>query len=188
TAAGARRAAGPRTARRGAVPFLRLRALPQHSWVPGQRAGGSGPDPAGKPARAGCGHIAAEQRVSLGLDRRCAAFQARFADALLHRIQRGGDPRTGCLPGGAAVSEADATVGKRSGPQPHPGPDPETNAREDAELRRVWQDPTGWRGASAVNHKQLARRYLYTAFAFFALGGVMALLMRLQLVVPENDL
>src|SRR5690606_8554971 len=73
-------------------------------------------------------------------------------------------------------------------PQPHPGPDAQRNAAEDAALRRAWQDPTGWRGASAVNHKQLARRYLYTAFAFFALGGVMALLMRLQLVVPENDL
>ena len=86
------------------------------------------------------------------------------------------------------MSESDATVGERGGPQPHAGPDPDTNARETEALDRVWQDPTGWRGASAVNHKQLARRYLYTAFAFFAAAGVMALIMRLQLISPENDL
>jgi cytochrome c oxidase subunit 1/cytochrome c oxidase subunit I+III len=42
----------------------------------------------------------------------------------------------------------------------------------------------GW--LSAVNHKDIGKRYIATGFMFFALAGVAALLMRTQLAVPEN--
>jgi cytochrome c oxidase subunit I+III len=39
----------------------------------------------------------------------------------------------------------------------------------------------------AVNNQPLAKRFIITAFIFFLLGGVQALLMRVQLTVPDND-
>ena len=39
-----------------------------------------------------------------------------------------------------------------------------------------------------VDHKDIGRRYIVTALAFLALGGVLALIMRLQLSKPDNDL
>ncbi|MDQ1077611.1 cytochrome c oxidase subunit I [Pseudoroseomonas cervicalis] len=59
----------------------------------------------------------------------------------------------------------------------------------DAALRRLWDTRPGLIGALAsVDHKVIGRRYLYTAFAFLALGGVLALLMRWQLARPEARL
>lgn len=58
-----------------------------------------------------------------------------------------------------------------------------------AALARTWTRPAGvlgWLGD--VDHKAIGRRYIVTAFAFFALGGVLALIMRLQLAGPERDL
>src|ERR1700704_1417042 len=48
-----------------------------------------------------------------------------------------------------------------------------------------------WRlgGALAtVNQKIIGRRYIVTAFVFLALGGILAVLMRLQLAQPEARL
>jgi len=39
---------------------------------------------------------------------------------------------------------------------------------------------------SSVDHKQIGIMYLLVAFFFFLVGGVLALLMRVQLAVPEN--
>jgi len=56
-------------------------------------------------------------------------------------------------------------------------------------LERVWAHPPGWRGVlMAVDHKVIARRYIATAFVFFFLAGILALLMRLQLARPESGL
>lgn len=56
------------------------------------------------------------------------------------------------------------------------------------QLEQIWSDPKGLRGFfAAVNNKPIGNRYLITALAFFFVGGVMALLMRAQLAVPEND-
>jgi len=41
---------------------------------------------------------------------------------------------------------------------------------------------------STVDHKIIGRRYLVTAFCFLALGGILAILMRLQLATSENHL
>ncbi|WP_213290503.1 cytochrome c oxidase subunit I [Bradyrhizobium sp. sGM-13] len=55
-----------------------------------------------------------------------------------------------------------------------------------AALAETWRTPAGlWGVLAAVDHKIIARRYIITAFVFLALGGVLALLMRLQLAQPE---
>jgi len=69
----------------------------------------------------------------------------------------------------------------------------QNDAREDARLRDelafTWQLARGLRGwFSETNSQVIARRMLVTAFVFFALGGVEALLMRLQLMQPANHL
>jgi cytochrome c oxidase subunit I+III len=58
-----------------------------------------------------------------------------------------------------------------------------------AELERTWAREPGILGwLKDVDHKSIGRRYIVTAFIFMALGGVLALLIRLQLAVPENTL
>jgi cytochrome c oxidase subunit I+III len=55
-----------------------------------------------------------------------------------------------------------------------------------AELDATWRDPPGWKGfISAVNHKTISLRFMVATFAFFVLGGVLALLIRLQLAYPS---
>ncbi len=58
-------------------------------------------------------------------------------------------------------------------PQPHPLP---LEARSDWLLRWV----------TTVDHKRIGILYLLTTLAFFALGGLEALLIRLQLAVPRS--
>ncbi|HJR09217.1 MAG TPA: cytochrome c oxidase subunit I [Pyrinomonadaceae bacterium] len=58
-----------------------------------------------------------------------------------------------------------------------------------AELERTWHDDPGlWGWLTSVNHKSIGKRFIVTAFIFFLLGGLLALLMRLQLARPENTL
>ncbi|RXZ36818.1 cytochrome c oxidase subunit I [Oxalobacteraceae bacterium CAVE-383] len=65
-------------------------------------------------------------------------------------------------------------------------PDPQSEA---ANLERTWRDPPGWRGwICAINHKTISRRFMLTTFAFFVMGGILALLMRLQLAQPSSTL
>ena len=54
-------------------------------------------------------------------------------------------------------------------------------------LKRAWRTPTGWRTLSAVNNTLIGAVYIATAMLFFVLAGVLALLMRAQLAVPDND-
>ena len=59
----------------------------------------------------------------------------------------------------------------------------------DARLDRTWRRPPGILGwLATVDHKEIGRRYIVTALVFLALGGVLALLMRLQLARPDNNL
>jgi cytochrome c oxidase subunit I len=54
------------------------------------------------------------------------------------------------------------------------------------QLERVWGTPRTLLGAlSTVDHKRISRRYIATAFVFLLLGGVLAMVMRLQLSRPE---
>jgi cytochrome c oxidase subunit I+III len=56
----------------------------------------------------------------------------------------------------------------------------------EAALAETWRTASGlWGALATVDHKIIGRRYIFTAFAFLALGGVLAILMRLQLAQPE---
>ncbi|HSO47716.1 MAG TPA: cbb3-type cytochrome c oxidase subunit I, partial [Rhizobiaceae bacterium] len=55
-------------------------------------------------------------------------------------------------------------------------------------LERVWARPTGLRYLSAVNNSTIGGWYIATAFAFFLFAGLLALVIRAQLAIPENDL
>lgn len=59
---------------------------------------------------------------------------------------------------------------------------------EAAQLRKVWENPTGWRYWTSVNNYQIGLWYGATAFSFMLFAGLLALLVRAQLAVPENDL
>jgi cytochrome c oxidase subunit I+III len=64
-------------------------------------------------------------------------------------------------------------------------------ARQEAQaerLRAVWATPRGWRYWSAVNNSEVGLWYTAASFGFMLFAGVLALLMRAQLAVPDNDL
>lgn len=55
-------------------------------------------------------------------------------------------------------------------------------------LERTWADPSGLIGRlCALQNDTLGIRIMATAFAFFLIGGLLSLLMRIQLALPEND-
>lgn len=60
--------------------------------------------------------------------------------------------------------------------------------QEEQQLAKVWETPKGWRYWSDVNNSSIGVWYICAAFAFMLFGGALALLMRLQLAVPENTL
>ncbi|HVC22016.1 MAG TPA: cytochrome c oxidase subunit I [Candidatus Dormibacteraeota bacterium] len=45
-----------------------------------------------------------------------------------------------------------------------------------------------WEWVTTTDHKRISLLYFFTTFAFFMIGGLMALLMRTQLAQPNNDL
>lgn len=53
-------------------------------------------------------------------------------------------------------------------------------------LEQVWATPQGWRSLSSVSHRVVGKRFIYTGFAFFLIAGFLALLVRTQLIVPDN--
>ena len=58
-----------------------------------------------------------------------------------------------------------------------------------ARLDAAWRRPPGIIGwLATVDHKEIGRRYILTALGFLVLGGIMALVMRLQLAKPDNSM
>jgi len=56
-------------------------------------------------------------------------------------------------------------------------------------LDETWRDPPGLFGwFCAVNHKTISKRFIVTTLTFFAAGGLIAAMMRMQLSRPENNL
>lgn len=52
---------------------------------------------------------------------------------------------------------------------------------------RIWTAEPGWRGLiSTVNHNDIGRMFLVAAALFFAIGGVLAMLVRAQLATPRS--
>jgi cytochrome c oxidase subunit I+III len=68
---------------------------------------------------------------------------------------------------------------------PNPGPRPRAELDQ---LREIWARPRGWRFLTVINNNYVGVAYVATAFLFFLLAGILGLLMRTQLAVPENDL
>ena len=98
-----------------------------------------------------------------------------------HRPQRRRPGRAGRLFGRSQV-----TTGDTSAPA-----DLRDNAVDDGELRRrlseLWGTKNSILGSlSTVDHKVIGRRYIATAFLFLCLGGLGALVMRLQLAHPDG--
>ncbi len=57
------------------------------------------------------------------------------------------------------------------------------------QLEATWRGSGGlWGWLTSTDHKSIGKRYLFTAFLFFVLGGINAALMRAQLARPENTL
>ena len=55
-----------------------------------------------------------------------------------------------------------------------------------ARLGTIWATKPGWKGwFTTVDHKEIGLRYIVTAFILLALGGVEALVIRLQLAGPD---
>ena len=55
-------------------------------------------------------------------------------------------------------------------------------------LQAAWKTPVGWRFFSSVNNTSIGLLYIGTALLFFVLAGILGLMMRAQLAVPENTL
>jgi cytochrome c oxidase subunit I+III len=56
-------------------------------------------------------------------------------------------------------------------------------------LAKIWETKPGVIGwLSSVDHKEIGLRYIVTAFVFLLLGGIEALIMRLQLAQPNEHL
>ncbi|MBV8550541.1 MAG: cytochrome c oxidase subunit I [Acidobacteriaceae bacterium] len=71
-------------------------------------------------------------------------------------------------------------------------PIPNSSEREAQALRDLensWQTPRGMIGwLSCTTHQAIGMRYIVTAFIFLLAGGIEALLIRLQLALPNNTL
>ena len=50
----------------------------------------------------------------------------------------------------------------------------------------AWARPKGWRSLSSVSHRVIGQRFIVTGLVFFLIAGFLALLVRTQLIVPEN--
>ncbi|MDQ3753110.1 MAG: cbb3-type cytochrome c oxidase subunit I, partial [Acidobacteriota bacterium] len=66
-------------------------------------------------------------------------------------------------------------------------PPAEVRRAQEERLLRAWKLPEGWRYLSAVNNTSVGIWYTGVTCVFFLFGGVLALLMRTQLAVPNND-
>lgn len=61
-------------------------------------------------------------------------------------------------------------------------------AQEEKQLAKVWDRPRGWGYFSDVNNSVVGVWYICAAFAFMLFAGALALIIRTQLAVPENNL
>ncbi|MBS1300961.1 cbb3-type cytochrome c oxidase subunit I [Loktanella sp. SALINAS62] len=64
--------------------------------------------------------------------------------------------------------------------------DPDAQAASTARMRKAWQEPKGFTHFTAVNNDLVGKWYALTAMFFMLCAGVLALLMRVQLAVPDN--
>src|ERR1700679_2281431 len=107
-----------------------------------------------------------------------AGHQARLADARSIPVRRAAR-RCARIPGDLAMNRANVRT---------PGIGIDSVAQQ-ARLVGLWDTAPGLKGfLSTVDHKQIGIRYIVTAFIFLALGGIEALIMRVQLAGPNLSL
>ncbi|MGR8978898.1 MAG: cytochrome c oxidase subunit I [Gammaproteobacteria bacterium] len=56
------------------------------------------------------------------------------------------------------------------------------------DFMKVWGNPRGWRALTIVNHTAVGIRFMVTGGVFFLIGGLIAMLMRTQLALPEQTI
>src|SRR4051794_14445803 len=155
-----------------------MRLVPQHQRHAGRRPARPGSHAYRQPHDDRCGNAAEHPGDARRLDFRSPAHQARQSHAedaaAIGRAHR--DPS---LSGAAQVSMA---------AEPNELRDDVLNGFQlSTQLERIWRTPSGLLGAlMSVDHKVIGRRYIVTAFVFLLLGGVLAILMRIQLAGPEQ--
>ncbi len=65
---------------------------------------------------------------------------------------------------------------------------PPTPEEEHEAIELLWEEAPGTPGFFAsVDHKRIGMRYIYTAFIFFFIAGIQALLLRAQLTSPDSQ-
>ncbi len=55
-------------------------------------------------------------------------------------------------------------------------------------FERVWSNLPGWGTLAAVNHTTVGLRFMATGAVFFLIGGILAMLVRTQLALPEQEI
>src|SRR5688572_25212184 len=122
------------------------------------------------------------------MDRPHRAPEAGGPYAGLRHAAAGGFTSTRRLSRRVAMSQDLEPSSKPADVKPLAEAPPEEVQRAQAErLLRAWKIPTGWRYWSAVNNSEVGLWYTAMTFFFLLFGGVLALLMRIQLAVPDND-
>jgi cytochrome c oxidase subunit I+III len=75
-----------------------------------------------------------------------------------------------------------------SDPEPlQQSPPEELQRAQEHRLLRAWKLAEGWRYWSNVNNSEVGKWYTAVSILFLLFGGVLALLMRIQLAFPNND-
>jgi cytochrome c oxidase subunit I+III len=65
-------------------------------------------------------------------------------------------------------------------------PAPVDPIRLHKQLSRIWDTQPGLGRLAAVNHTVLGKRFMIAALVFFAIGGVLSMLIRIQLATPDS--
>ena len=55
------------------------------------------------------------------------------------------------------------------------------------DLHDIWGNPKGLKALTIVNHTTLGLRFMITGMVFFLIGGILAMLVRTQLAMPDQD-
>ena len=55
------------------------------------------------------------------------------------------------------------------------------------EMARLYATPPGWGRLAAVNHSVIGLRFIVVALVFFIIGGLLSMLIRAQLAIPNNQ-
>ncbi len=154
----------------------RMRCVPYGARNASPRQRRTRPDALWQPAELGGWHISCRSPLYRRLASLDGASQAGGPHAQFWRSATRAARTTGDFFGATEMNLSVAEVDREA-----------SRSREQADrLSRVWEIPRGWRYWSSVNNSQVGLWYTLTAFAFFFFAGILALLIRIQLAVPNN--